>query len=92
MSQLVTETERAWQSLGQVHYGTASAREEKSKQFRRSLYIARDVKAGDVLTPENLRSVRPGRGLATKHLKSLLGRRTRRSAPAGTPLSWDIVD
>ncbi len=89
---LVSETGKARQAMGHVHYGSASAREEKSKQFRRSLYIAADVKAGDVLSRDNLRSVRPGHGLATRHFKALLGRKLRRSATAGTPLSWDLIE
>ena len=91
MAQLVVETRRAWESLGQVHYGTASQREEKSKQFRRSLYVARDLKIGDILTTENVRSVRPGHGLATKYLKSILGRSARRDTKAGTALSWEMI-
>lgn len=84
------ETERAWQALGQVRYG-ATAAEEKSKAFRRSLYIARDLKAGEALTKENVRAVRPGFGLAPKHLEQVLGRRVNRDAPTGTPLSWELL-
>lgn len=84
------ETERAWQGLGQVRYGTTVA-EEKSKAFRRSLYIARDVKAGDLLTSENVRAVRPGFGLPPKHLGQVLGRRVNRDVDAGTPLAWELL-
>jgi len=84
------ETERAWLSLGHVAYG-GTASEDKSRQFRRSLYIARDVKAGDVLTASNLRIVRPGFGLAPKHFESALGRRVAVDISAGTPLSWDLL-
>jgi N-acetylneuraminate synthase len=85
------ETERAWQVLGAVRYG-ATAAEEKSKVFRRSLYIARDVKAGEMLTRENLRAVRPGFGLPPKHLEQALGRRVKRDVEAGTPLQWELLD
>lgn len=61
MRQLVIETERAWQALGQISYGPGE-QESKSLKFRRSLYIAQDMAAGEVLTPENLRIVRPGYG------------------------------
>jgi N-acetylneuraminate synthase len=84
------ETERAWQSLGEVRYGPTRA-EEKSLAFRRSLYIARDLKAGDVLTRENLRCVRPGFGLPPRHLDSLLGQRVGQDVTAGTPMRWDLL-
>jgi pseudaminic acid synthase len=84
------ETERAAQALGAVQYGPTPA-EVKSLAFRRSLYIAADLKAGDVLTRENLRSVRPGFGLAPKHLEKVLGLRVKRDAPAGTPMAWDLL-
>ena len=87
---LRVETERAWLGLGAVTYGGTQA-EEKSKQFRRSLYIARPVRAGDVLTAENVRIVRPGFGLAPKHYDEVLGRRVKRAAAAGTPLTWDLL-
>lgn len=88
--QLRVESERAWMAMGQVTYGGTAA-EEKSKGFRRTLYIGADVKAGDPLTKSNLRIVRPGFGLAPKHYDSVLGRRLNRDAPAGTPLSWDLL-
>ena len=59
--------------------------------FRRSIYIAADIKAGEVLTPENLRIVRPGFGLAPKHYESLLGRRVNRALPVGTAMDWTYV-
>lgn len=90
MHALVTETERAWQSLGTVKYGPTET-EKASMQFRRSLYIAKDMKAGEKLTEENLRSVRPGMGLPPKFYDDLLGRRINSNAPGGTPLSWDLL-
>ena len=90
MQSLVVETERAWQSLGQVAYGPREA-EKPSLAHRRSIYIAQDVKQGDVLTRENLRCVRPGLGLPPKFYEELLGRRVNRDARMGTPMSWSLL-
>ena len=84
------ETERAWQSLGQVVYGGTKA-ESGSRQFRRSLYVAEDMQEGDAFSEANLRSVRPGYGLAPKHFDVLLGKRVNRALPKGTPVSWDVI-
>jgi N-acetylneuraminate synthase len=90
LRQLREETERAWQAVGHITYGPTAA-EMKSLAFRRSLYIAQDMLAGEVLTPENLRCVRPGFGLAPRHLDSLLGQRIGRDAVAGTPMAWALL-
>ena len=90
MRQLVIETERAWQSLGCVRYGPGEA-EKPSMRFRRSLYIAQDMKAGEVLTEKNLRSVRPGLGLAPRYLDYLLGRRINTDVVLGTPMTWELL-
>lgn len=87
---LVTETLRAWQSLGQVRYGPTVA-EQKSLQYRRSLYVAQDMQAGEVFTAANLRAVRPGLGLPPKFYETLLGRRVSRDVRKGTPVSWDLL-
>jgi N-acetylneuraminate synthase len=73
-----------------VAYGPTEA-EKKSLQFRRSLYIVRDLKAGDVLTRENVRAIRPGLGLPPKHLNEVLGKRVRRDVKRGTALAWDLL-
>lgn len=91
MQQLVIETERAWQSLGSVRYGPSEA-EKPSMKFRRSLYIAKDMKAGEKLTKDNLRSVRPGMGLPPKFLDHLLGMKVITDVSAGTPMSWELLD
>jgi len=90
MAQLVVETGRAWQALGQVSYGPIEA-EKNSIQFRRSLYVVQDIKAGDVLTRENIRAIRPGFGLPPKYLDLLLGKQVRTDIKRGTPLSWALV-
>lgn len=87
---LRAETERAWQSLGQVNF-QPTASEGGSTQFRRSLYIVKPVKAGELLTRDNVRAIRPGYGLAPKHLEQLLGCRVVKDAGAGTPLAWELV-
>ncbi len=90
MAQLVLETERAWQGLGRVSYGATEA-EKKSLQFRRSLYIVKDMKAGDVLTKNNLRAIRPGLGLPTKYFDQVIGRKIKVDSKRGTPISWDLL-
>lgn len=90
-SSLVTETKRAWEAIGEIRYGPTEA-EERARSRRRSLYIAEDLKAGDVLTPVNLRRIRPGHGLQPKFYDILLGRRVARSVKRGTPVSWDIFE
>ncbi|GAB3534744.1 pseudaminic acid synthase [Pontibacter brevis] len=87
---LVVETERAWEALGHVQYGVQRA-EEKSRLFKRSVYVARDIKAGDTFTRENIRVIRPGLGLAPKYYEGLLGKPAKQDIKAGTPLSWDLV-
>lgn len=84
------ETERAWQSLGQVTYG-GTQDEQKSRAFRRTLYVARDLRAGEALDRDNLRIVRPGFGLAPKFYDVVLGKRVNRDVTAGTPMSWDLL-
>jgi pseudaminic acid synthase len=87
---LVIESERAWQALGAVSYGP-SEREKPSLQFRRSLYVAKDMQAGEKFTPDNLRAVRPGFGLPPKHLTELIGKAVKADVKKGTPASWDLV-
>lgn len=91
MQQLVAETERAWQSLGGVSYGPTQA-ETKSIQFRRSLYVVKDMKAGDILNIENVKAIRPGLGLPTKYLDIILGRKILKDIKRGTALSWEIFN
>lgn len=90
MAQLVLETERAWQALGHVGYGPTDA-EKKSIQFRRSLYVVQDMKAGDVLTRENLRAIRPGLGLPPKYFEQVLGKAVKWDIKRGTALEWGLI-
>jgi len=90
MKSLVIETERAWQSLGKIKYGPTEA-EKSSIKFRRSLYIAEDVKKGEMLTEKNLRIVRPGLGLPPKYYEMLLGRQVNQDVKKGTAARWKIL-
>lgn len=87
MTQLVLETEQAWQALGQISYGPTVA-EKKSIVFRRSLYVVSDLKAGDLLTKENVRAIRPGLGLSTKYQELMIGMAVKHDIKRGTALSW----
>lgn len=88
MAQLVVESKRAWQALGQVSYGPTE-KEMKSLMFRRSLYVVKDLKAGEILTRENVRAIRPGLGLPPKYLGMLLGKTVKQDVKRGTALAWD---
>jgi pseudaminic acid synthase len=89
MRSLVVDSERAWQALGAVSYGPTAA-EIKSLSFRRSLYVTKDMKAGEIFTKDNLRAIRPGSGLQPKYYAQVLGRSVRLDVRRGTPLSWDL--
>ncbi|MCC5853779.1 MAG: pseudaminic acid synthase [Alkalimonas sp.] len=88
--QLAEECRRAAIAIGKVQYGSTE-QEMASRKFRRSLYIAQDMQAGDVLTPENLRSIRPGLGLAPKYLPLLLGKPVKQAVTKGTPMRWELL-
>lgn len=91
MESLVVESERAWKALGGVTFGP-SAKEKKSLLFRRSLYIVKDMKAGEVIDDNNMRAIRPGRGLFPKYFEAVKGKKVRRDIKRGTPVSWDLFD
>ncbi|HEC35431.1 MAG TPA: pseudaminic acid synthase [Anaerolineae bacterium] len=80
----------AEKALGEVRY-EVTEREQASRVFRRSLFVVRDMKAGEVFTGENVRSIRPGYGLHTRYLGEVLGRRAARDIERGTPLSWELI-
>ncbi len=90
MRQLVIESERAWQALGKISYGATEA-EKKSLMFRRSLYISQDMNKGDVLTPENLRAMRPGLGISPKYYDILIGKAVNRDVKRGSPMNWELL-
>lgn len=90
MALLVAETERAWQALGGIRYGAGDG-EKPSLKFRRSLYVVRDIEVGELLTPDNVRAIRPGLGLAPRFLDVVLGLPVKKPVARGTPLSWELL-
>jgi N-acetylneuraminate synthase len=90
MKALVEETGRAWQGLGHIQYGPTT-KEKKSMQFRRSLYICKNLKAGEELTPENVRAIRPGHGLVPKFFDLVMGKRVNRDVKRGDALEWGMI-
>lgn len=91
MKQLVKECHAAYEALGEISYGI-SEQEQNSLKFRRSLYVVEDMKAGDVLTDKNMRSIRPGLGLSPKYYDVLIGKRVNCDIKRGTGISWDILE
>jgi pseudaminic acid synthase len=88
MAENIRRTEKA---VGKITYDLTE-KQQKSREHARSLFIAKDMKKGELFTAENLRSVRPSCGLHTMHYEELLGKRIRADAAMGTPMSWDLVD
>ena len=88
---MVDAVRMAEKALGEVHFGF-SEKEASSRIFRRSLFVVQDVRRGDVFTVDNVRSIRPGHGLHTRHFDEVLGRHAARDIERGTPFSWDLVD
>ncbi|SFM88972.1 pseudaminic acid synthase [Methanolobus profundi] len=87
MVEAVRETEKA---LGQINY-ELTENAKKSRDFSRSLFVVKDIKAGENFTKDNVRSIRPGFGLHTRYLNEVLCRKARNDLKKGTPLSWDII-
>ena len=90
LAALVADCRHAWEALGEAAYKRGPT-ETANRQFRRSLYVARDVAAGTVLTAQDVRSVRPGYGLATRHLPEVLGRRAARDLKRGERFGWEML-
>ena len=89
MEQMVIETTRAWRALGHISYGATDA-EKRSLQFRRSIYVVKDIYAGEMLTHENVRIIRPGFGLPPKYIEVVIGKQVNIDIKRGTALSWDM--
>jgi pseudaminic acid synthase len=90
MQSLVIESERAYRALGYVSYGATEV-EQPSLKFRRSLYFVADLQAGDILSEENVRAIRPGYGLAPKFTDLVMGRQVNCEIKRGTAVSWDLI-
>jgi len=90
LKSLVIESERAFLALGKVQYGIQKA-EKNSKVFKRSIYISKDIKAGEPFSLENIKVIRPGYGLEPKYLELILQHKAPKNIKAGTPLTWDIL-
>jgi N-acetylneuraminate synthase len=88
---MVDAIRTAEKALGIVSY-EPTEHEAASRIFRRSLFVVKDMKAGDIFTKENIRSIRPGYGLHTRYLKNILGNKTSTVISIGTPLAWDLID
>ncbi len=86
--QMVEQVREVEQAMGTVCYGITS-QEESNACFRRSLFVVQDIAAGEMLTPENIRSIRPAYGLKPKHYQEVLGRTAKRALKRGTPLSFE---
>lgn len=85
---LVIETERAWHSLGSITYGPSKA-EEKSRVFRRSIYVCKNISKGELFDESNIRIIRPGDGAPPSIYSELIGKRASKNLSAGTPLSLE---
>jgi N-acetylneuraminate synthase len=90
LAALVIETDRAYKAMGKVFFGILPD-EKKSVAFKRSIYVRKDIRAGEPLTAENLQVIRPANGLLPRYYEEVLGRTASTDLKAGTPLSWTHV-
>ena len=90
LANLCRDSKTAWKSLGTVDYGRKSS-EQGNAQFRRSLYFVRDIKEGELITADDVRSVRPVYGLAPKHIKKVIGTRAKKNIQSNTPVHLDVL-
>lgn len=91
LTALCRDSKTAWQALGSVNYGRKSS-EQGNIKFRRSLYFVKDMKAGDIITPDCVRSVRPGFGIAPKYLDKIIGKKVNKDIKVNQAVAWDELD
>lgn len=89
--QMVHDVRKTEAALGSVFYGAAE-QEKENLRFRRSIFVTADMRAGEVFTEDNIRSIRPSDGLAPKYYKSVLGRRAAHDIRRGEPLAWEHIE
>lgn len=87
---LVSESKNAFNALGDVSYGPTKS-EKNSLKYRRSIYIVKDIKAGEIITENHVKSIRPGFGLSTKYFELVLGKKIKKDAKKGAPLTWELL-
>lgn len=90
LKNLVVESERAFLAMGKVNY-MLSEKEQKSLQYKRSLYVVENVKIDDIFTEKNVRSIRPSNGLHTRYYEEILGKKATQNIEAGTALNWELI-
>jgi len=90
LKSLVIESERAWEALGGVKYDILNE-EKSSLRFKRSIYVVKNIKAGEVFTIENIRIIRPGDGLEPKYYNTILGKVSKKNLAIGTPINWESL-
>jgi len=88
---LCQQSTLVWESIGEVHYGS-TIDEKESNNYRRSIYVSRDVKKGDYLNINNVKSIRPGKGMRVKYFDIVLGKKFKQSVKKGTPLNWELIE
>ncbi|MEX2230704.1 MAG: pseudaminic acid synthase [Cyclobacteriaceae bacterium] len=91
LKNLVVESERAWLGIGQVSY-TLSEKEKKSLVYKRSLFIVKDIRKGEIISAEHIKSIRPATGLHTRYYQEVIGKKTAANISAGTPLRFDLIE
>jgi len=90
LKRLCKDSLTAWGALGEAGFGRKPS-EQGNTMFRRSLYAVEPIRAGDIFTQDNVRSIRPGFGLAPKHYQDVLGQTAAKEIPRGTPLDWSLI-
>lgn len=91
LRRLVEDVDVAWRALGQVRFRQGTA-ESSNLIFRRSLFVVKDIAAGEQFTRDNVRRIRPGYGLAPRHIDTVVGKRAARAIARGTPLTWELIE